>query len=310
MRFNYIDAHAHPNFAAFGKDRDEVIRRALEAGVLVNVVGTQKDTSRAAVEFAEKYDLPAATGAAQAGGVYATVGLHPIHTGKSFHDKEELGESLDDARDSGGFTSRGEVFDYEYYKKLAAHPKVVAIGECGLDYYRYNANTANGGNANTANKKQEEAFRKQIELAKEVEKPLMLHLRNGSGRSAYNDAFSILSTYNFQLATGRRPGNLHFFAGSIEEAKPFLDSGFTFSFTGVITFARNYDEIIRYLPLDRILSETDCPYAAPAPYRGKRNEPLYVTEVVKAIARIRNEDEEKVRMHILKNAKEFFGLVN
>ena len=303
---SFFDAHAHPNFAAFGKDRDEVIQRALDAGVLVNVVGTQKDTSKAAVELAERYE-----------GVYATIGLHPIHTGKSFHDEEELGPSFAEASEGKtGFTSRGEEFDYKYYRKLALHPKVVAIGECGLDYYRHNANDTNGDNANTANKKQEEAFRKQIELAIEVKKPLMLHLRNpstssgqdGSGRSAYDDAFSILTTYHLPLETGRRPGNLHFFAGTTDEAKPFLDAGFTFSFTGVITFARSYDEIIRYLPLERILSETDAPYVAPAPYRGKRNEPAYVVEVVKAIARIRNEDEKKVRAQLLKNTEEFFHL--
>lgn len=212
---------------------------------------------------------------------------------------QELGEPLDSARGKGGFTSRGEAFDYAYYKKLAAHPKVVGIGECGLDYYRENEDSGF--------RIQEKVFRRQIELAIEVGKPLMLHIRNGSGRSAYRDAFRILSTFNFQLETGRRPGNLHFFAGSIEEAKPFLDAGFTFSFTGVITFTRDYDEIIRYLPLDRILSETDSPYVAPAPFRGKRNEPLYVREVVDTIARIRGADEETVRPQILKNAERLFG---
>ena len=288
----FFDAHSHPNFAAFAQDRDEVIKRALKSGVFMNVVGTQKDTSKSALELAEKYE-----------GVYATVGLHPIHTGKSFHDKDEIGE--------GGkeFTSRGEEFDYEYYKKLASHRKVVAIGECGLDYYRHNANDANGDNADAANKKQEEIFRKQIELATEVKKPLMLHLRNGENRSAYKDAFAILKSYIINHTSGSSlRGNLHFFAGTTEEAKPFLDAGFTFSFTGVITFARSYDEIIRYLPLDRILSETDSPYVAPTPYRGKRNEPLYVIEVVKKIAEIRGEDVEKVCEQLVLNAVDFFQL--
>lgn len=282
MRF--FDAHSHPNFAAFEGDREEVVKRALEAGVFMNVVGTQKDTSRDAVELAEKYE-----------GVFATVGLHPIHTGKSFHDKKEIGEGGQE------FTSRGEEFDYDYYKKFAMHPKVVAIGECGLDYYRIEYGVLG------IEEKQKSAFQKQIELAIEVKKPLMLHLRNGFGRSAYKDAFKILTTYNLQLTT-RRPGNLHFFAGTREEAKPFLDAGFTFSFTGVITFARNYDEIIRYLPLDRILSETDAPYVAPAPYRGKRNEPLFVTEVVKKIAEIRGEDVEKVREQFVTNTLSFFRM--
>ena len=267
----FFDVHSHPNFADFDNDRDEVVRRALKNGVWLNVVGTQKDTSRAAVELAEKYE-----------GVFATVGLHPIHTGKSFHDKNELGE--------GGkeFTSRGEEFDYDFYKKLADNPKVVAIGECGLDYFR------------DTNKNQEEVFRKQIELAIEVKKPLMLHLRNGSGKSAYNDAFKL-------LAKNSR-GNLHFFAGTIEEAKPFLDVGFTFSFTGVISFTHDYDEIIKYLPLDRIMAETDCPFVAPVPHRGKRNEPAYVIETVKKIAEIRGADFEKVRAALRQNCLARFNL--
>ena len=284
MPAHFFDVHSHPNFAAFDKDRDETIKRALKSGVFMNVVGTQKDTSKSALELAEKYE-----------GVYATVGLHPIHTGKSFHDKDEIGEGGQE------FTSRGESFDYDYYKKLAIHPKVVAIGECGLDYFRIEYQVL------SIKEKQEVAFQKHIELAIEVKKPLMLHLRNGENRSAYKDAFSILKSFNFNLKSGR-PGNLHFFAGTIDEAKPFLDAGFTFSFTGVITFARSYDEIIRYLPLDRILSETDSPYVAPTPHRGKRNEPLYVIEVVKKIAEIRGEDLEKLKKQLLQNSLVFFNL--
>ena len=235
--------------------------------------------------------------------MYATVGLHPIHTGKSFHDKNEIGPSFAEVSEGKeGFLSRGEEFDYDYYKKLAMHPKVVAVGECGLDYYA----DRRGLDADKM-RKQEEVFRKQIELAIEVKKPLMLHLRNSSSHSAYKDAFDILNT-QYGIRNTNLRGNLHFFAGTTEEAKPFLDAGFTFSFTGVVTFARSYDEIIRYLPLDRILSETDAPYVAPAPYRGKRNEPLYVIEVVKKIAEIRSEDFESVRHQLLQNATGFFKL--
>jgi TatD DNase family protein len=297
----FFDAHSHPNFAAYKDDCDEVVRRALDAGVWLIAVGTQKDTSKMAVELAEKYKE----------GVYATVGLHPIHTSKSFRDEEELGKfsgqvprqsSGQAPRDktARGFVSRGEKFDYTIYRIVAKSPKVVAIGECGLDYYRI-------GNQESGIVKQEEAFRKQIELAIELDKPLMLHLRNGSGRSAYEDAFSILKSYNFNFKS-HPAGNLHFFAGSWEEAKPFLDIGFNFSFTGVITFARSYDDIIKKLPLDRIMAETDCPYVAPTPYRGKRNEPKYVEEVVKAIATIRGEDFERVRKTLVDNTLRFFGL--
>ena len=287
----FFDAHGHPNFIAYKDDRDEVIKRALDAGVWVGVVGTQQDTSKSAVELAGKYPE----------GVYAIIGLHPIHTDKSFHDEAELGE--------GGkeFTSRGEIFNTTIYRSMAKSPKVVAIGECGLDFYRLKFKDSSFKESEEVIKKQEENFRKQIELSIEVKKPLMLHLRNGQGISAYNHAFSILKSYNLNLKSGA-PGDLHFFAGSFEEAKPFLDIGFNFSFTGVITFTEDYDEIIKKLPLEKIMAETDCPYVSPIPYRGKRNEPKYVEEVVKAIARIRGEDFEKVRQTILDNTLKFFGL--
>src|SRR3989338_4740726 len=122
-----FDVHTHIQFAAYKDDADAVIQRALDAGVWMINVGTQRDTSRVAVEMAEKYPE----------GVYATVGLHPVHTDKSYHDPKELGVSdMEQATSDMGFTSRGEEFDYEYYKKLAEHPKVVGIGESGLDYYR------------------------------------------------------------------------------------------------------------------------------------------------------------------------------
>ncbi|KKU26984.1 MAG: Mg-dependent DNAse [Candidatus Magasanikbacteria bacterium GW2011_GWA2_46_17] len=279
---DFIDVHAHVNFAAFDADRDTVIKRALDAGVFVINVGTQQDTSRFAIETAEKYER----------GVYAIIGLHPIHTGKSYHDTKELGE--------GGkeFTSRGEVFDMSAYRTMAEHPKVVGIGECGLDYYRENEDSGF--------KIQEEVFRKHIELALDVKKPLMLHVRNGSGRSAYKDALAILKSYNLNLKS--TPCDFHFFAGGWEEAKEVLDAGFNLSFTGVITFARNYDEVIKNTPLDRIMSETDCPYVTPTPFRGKRNEPLHVREVAKKIAEIRGESFEIVKKQLVTNASRFFGL--
>jgi TatD DNase family protein len=151
-RMKYFDAHTHVNFVAYDGDREETIQRSEEHGVGMNVVGTQYDTSKSAVELAEKYEH-----------VYATIGLHPIHTSKSYHDEQELGE--------GGkeFTSRGEQFDISNYEKLAHSKKVVAIGECGLDYYRVDKKTKDV---------QVKAFVEQIELANRLQKPLMLHIRN------------------------------------------------------------------------------------------------------------------------------------
>ncbi len=272
-----IDAHTHIHFAAFKDDADAVIRRALDEGIGMILVGTQRDTSANAVAFAERYD-----------GVWATVGLHPIHTEVSHHDAQELGEAH---RGAGGFTSRGEDFDHEYYKKLAGHPKVVGIGECGLDYYRLGEETK---------KVQHEVFARQLELSREIRKPLMIHCRN-----AFGDLIAMLAP---RVAPGGAPGVIHFFSGTAADAERLLDLGFSFTFGGVVTFAREYDAAIRFIPLDRILVETDAPYVAPAPYRGKRNEPRYVAEVVRKIAEIKNEPYERVAAATVRNAAKVFGL--
>jgi len=278
----YIDIHNHVNFEAFNEDRDEVIRRALDNHTWVINVGTQLDTSKKAVEIANKYEE----------GVYAIIGLHPIHTGASYHDEQELGE--------GGkeFTSRGEIFDKKFYGELLkdkkANKKIVGIGECGLDYYRCTEETIT---------KQKEAFISQIELANEFNKPLMLHIRNNPKEKKYNayfDSLDILKQHS------KVKGNVHFFAGTWIEAKAYLDFGFTLSFTGVITFTDDYNEIIRNTPLDMIMSETDSPYVTPIPYRGKRNEPFYVKEIVKKIAEIKNLPEEEVALALIANARRVF----
>ena len=131
----------------------------------------------------------------------------------------------------------------------------------------------------------------------------MLHIRNNSKDSslnAYQDVLEILKEF-----PGVK-GDVHFFAGTLEDAKAFLDLGFSLSFTGVITFTHDYDEVIKNIPLDMIMSETDAPYMAPVPYRGKRNEPSYVKEIVKKIAEIKNQPEEEVARAIIANAKRVF----
>lgn len=280
MTPKYIDIHSHINFKAFDEDRDEVIKRALDADTWVINVGTQIDTSRKAVEMANQYKE----------GVYAIIGLHPIHTGASFHDEKELGE--------GGkeFTSRGETFDKDAYRKLLEDPKVVGIGECGLDYYRCDSESI---------EKQKKAFTLQIELANELGKPLMLHIRNNPENkelNAYSDALDILKEH------AKVKGDVHFFAGSVEDAKAFVDFGFTLSFTGAITFGKNYEEVIKSIPLDMIMSETDAPYVTPIPHRGKRNEPIYVSEVVKKIAEIKGLPEAEVAEAIISTAKRVFDI--
>ena len=279
----YFDAHTHAHFSAFENDWKEVIDRALKNNVWMINVGTQRDTSARGVHVARMYGE----------GVYAAVGLHPIHTDASWHDKNELGGS-DDAK---AFTSRGEEFDYAYYKTLAEDEKVVAIGECGLDYYRQSANSK------SQIEKQKNAFEEQIKLACEVKKPLMIHCRD-----AFEDLISTLVACR-RLLVAPYPGVIHFFTGTPDDAKKLLELGFSFTFGGVITFTRDYDEVIKIIPLDRILSETDAPYVAPVPYRGKRNEPSYVIEVVKKLAELKGVSMEVMRNQIFENAKRIFTLL-
>ena len=277
MNPKLIDSHTHVQFAAYQGDVDDVVGRSLGAGIWMVNVGTQLDTSKQAIALAEKYPE----------GVYATVGLHPIHTDKSFHDKEELGEGGEE------FVSRGEVFDYDGYKKLALHPKVVAIGECGLDYYRINDADSK--------EKQEAAFVQQIELARDVKKPLMIHCR-----SAFPDLISVLKANSSKLQAV--PGIIHFFSGTEPQASDLLNMGLFFTFGGVITFSHDYNEIIKSVPVSRMMLETDAPYVTPAPHRGKRNEPSYVAEVAKRLAEIKGVSLEEIQHHTNENARAIFGI--
>lgn len=265
MKYSYIDIHTHVNLEAFAGDFAEVSAHTLHEGVAYINVGTGEDTSARAVELVED-------------GVYATIGLHPVHVGRPLEE---------------GVTP--EVFDRAIYEALGKKAGVVAIGECGLDYFRVEKKTK---------EKQEEAFIAQIELANDLKKPLMLHIRDVQGSmEAYNDAIKLLKTHAQVL------GNVHFFAGTYEIAKQFWEMGYTTSFTGVITFANQYDETIQNAPIEMLHAETDAPYVAPIPFRGMRNEPLHVREVYKRIAELRGEDAETVRMALLANAERLFGCV-
>jgi len=280
----YFDIHTHVNFKAFDEDRDAVTERALEADTWMINVGTQVDTSRIAIDLAHKYPE----------GIYACVGLHPIHTDKSFHDEKELGEGGQE------FTSRGEIFNKDIYREMLKDEKVVAIGECGLDYYHMDSESI---------EKQKKAFIEQIELAQGFDKALMLHIRNPEDKSknAYADVAEILAKYPGIL------GVSHFFAGTVEDMKRFVEMGVYISFAGAITYKPkpeicDYISVIKETPLEFILTDTDAPYVAPMPYRGKRNEPAYVREIVKKIAEIKNLPEPEVAEAIVANAKRLFGI--
>jgi TatD DNase family protein len=276
MKLDLIDIHAHVNFNAFKDDGDEVIKRTLDRNIGMILVGSQYDTSKRAIEYAARYEH----------GVWASVGLHPIHLVEYRVDSSEVGGG------APGFKSRPEVFDYDKYKKLATRDKVVAIGECGLDYFRT-------GDSDSIRKNQHETFRAHVRLARELNKPLIIHCRD-----AYEDLHKIL----IEEKGGDVGGTIHFFAGTWTDAQKFLALGFHLSFTGVLTFARDYDETVKQAPLERIMVETDAPYVAPAPFRGKRNEPIYVKEIAKKMAEIRGIPYEELATATTENATRLFGL--
>lgn len=282
-----FDVHAHVNFKAFEPDGHEVIRRALDGGVGMILVGSQNTTSKRSVDYARRYRKEP---------VYAAVGLHPIHLEEMHVDDKELGQ------EGLGFTTRAEEFDYKYYKELANHPKVVAIGEVGLDYYRIENQELRI--------EQQRVFRKQIELALETKKALMVHCRK-----AHDDCIKILKEYFPLQATSYKlqalNGDIHFFEGTLEQAREYFKLGFTVSFTGVITFknAKHHQELVKALPIDHILLETDAPYLTPEPYRGKRNEPLYVKLVAAKVAELKGISVEEVERVTTSTAKKVFNLL-
>ena len=255
----FLDAHAHLQLREFDADREAVITRMEVAQTGAIMIGVDLETSRQALELAEAHE-----------NFWAAVGLHPND-------------------------NPNEVFDEVAFAHLAAHPKVVAIGECGLDYFR-------SGGTDQEKDAQKIRFERQIALAASVGKPLIIHCRNAhddmltmltDARSQYGDKLSII---------------IHFFTATGEIAQRYIDIGCYLSFPGPITYTAMYDDSIRLAPVDKILAETDSPFAAPVPYRGKRNEPVYVAEVVRKLALVRGEDVETLRAQILENTQRVFQL--
>jgi len=275
-----IDTHAHLNFNAYKGDAEEVIRRSLDADVWMINIGTKYDTSKKAVEIAQRYSE----------GVYAAVGLHPLHLNaglvKIKQDKEEI-----------AFNSREESFDTEIYKDLAKSEKVVAIGEIGLDYY-WKPKTKR--KLELFKEKQKEELLKQLRLAKELNLPVILHCR-----MAHQDLIEFLSN-NPEIKPEKAVA--HGFVGTSEELQKYLDLGFYIGYNGIIfknIEGINFEESIKKTPLDRILIETDCPYLTPLPIEG-RNEPLYVKYVAEQIAKIKNIGYGKISKITTENAKKLF----
>ena len=251
-----IDTHAHLDFPQFDKDRDKVIEQAFSSGLeaIINI-GVDLDSSEKSIKLVEKYK-----------NIYATVGFHP-------HDASKL---------------TGEAF--KELEKLASHPKVVAVGEIGLDFYR---------NLSPENV-QIKAFKVQIELAKKLKLPIVVHIRN-----AYKKALEIL-----RVDAAGLKGVLHCFSGDENEAKEALSLGFYLSFNGILTYKNSRSaELVKKIPLSSILTETDCPYLTPEPMRGKRNEPKLVRLVIEKVVQLSGSHTFKEIDEIFsQNAKRLFRL--
>lgn len=247
-----FDTHAHLNFNIYKDDSFKVIQRSLDNGVWMINVGSQYSTSKRAVEMAGKYPE----------GVYAAIGLHPIHV-------------------------REEEFSYEKYKALAQNKKAVAIGEIGLDYKSEYV---------LSKEKQKEVFLKQLDLAKELDLPVIIHCR-----MAHDDLIDELKAGN-----GGLRGVVHCFTGTWAQAQEYMDMGFYLGMNGII-FKMELEEVIKKASLDKILIETDCPYLTPPPESG-RNEPLFVKHVVEKIAKIKNLSYEEIAKITTQNAKLLFRI--
>ena len=250
-----FDTHAHMNDPAFDADREEMILGLKDKGVgTVMNVGCCLDSSKDCIAIAEKYPF-----------VYASVGSHP--------------DSADEVNE--------EVI--EQYRQMAKHPKVLAIGEIGLDYYY----------ETIPREVQQKAFRMQMELARQLDMPVIVHERN-----AHDDGMRIAK--EFKGVTGV----FHCYSGSAEMARQLVDMGWYIGFTGVLTFknARKAVETAERIPLERIVLETDCPFMAPEPFRGKRNDPGYLYRMAERLAEIRGISVEEVQEATTQNARRLYRM--
>jgi len=253
-----VDSHCHLNLHSFDKDFDEVAKRAFDNGVRIIVnTGTSIPSSRRAVELAQKYDSPA-------GEMYAILGVHPHHADKA--DVEFEGELQKDW--------------FENLKKMASEPKVIGIGEIGLDYHTYKSNGI------VDKKLQFDAFEKQIELAIELGLPLQIH-----NRLAGEDIIDVLKKYRTRLREA--PGMFHCFAGTFEVLQDALEMGFYIGFDGNVTYkgiapgeSVALSELAKKVPMNRIMTETDSPFLTPIPLRGQRNEPKNVIIIGEFLANL------------------------
>lgn len=281
----FIDTHTHVNLRAFKDDATETIQRSLDAGVGIINVGTQIDTSRQAVALLEQFPE----------NVYAAIGLHPSHTfSHDFEDEDEI-----------KFKTREEHFDAAIYRELAQNPRVVGIGECGLDYYRLPDNRDH----DEIKSLQRAAFKDQMNLAIELDKALCVHCRpSDNTQDAYEDMLEIIAQAKSENPNLRF--EIHCYTGNAENAKKFADLGAFIGLNGIITFDKTgrSKEVVAAIPLEAIILETDAPYLTPKSHRGQRNEPSYLPEVAQQIAEWKNVSLDEVAEITTANAKKLFQI--
>lgn len=266
-KFEIIDIHSHLQFPEFDFDREDVLAKMMENKIASIVVGTDFESSKKALDLAIGNE-----------NIFASIGLHPCDNVSEDFDKNKYQELINQDKEKN----------------------IVAIGECGLDYFHLDKSNLEILEKNK--KRQEKIFREQIVFALENDLALMIHARD-----AYTDILKILKEYKEKWGEKLR-GNVHFFAGSLEEAREFNALGFTISFTGVITFAKSYDEIIREIEIRNIQIETDAPFVAPKPYRGKKCESNMVVEVLNKISKLKNLEKEALKKALRENNKRVFGI--
>ena len=271
-----IDTHSHINFNAFKEDADLVVKNTLAENIWIINVGTKYETSKSAVEMAEKYEK----------GVFAAIGLHPMYAAAEFL-------KLKTDPDEGEFLIHEQEFNKERYKELVSSKKVVAIGEIGLDYYYKPKTTLK---LQEFKEKQKKIFLEQLDLARELRLPLILHCR-----MAHDEVIEILKY------RGENKGVIHCFTGNLKQKKKYINMGFYIGINGII-FKFNIDEVIREIPLEKIVVETDCPYLTPPQEVGKRNEPIFIKHTIQKIADLKNITFDEVCQKTTQNAKSLFKI--
>ncbi len=280
-----FDSHTHIHFPAFGDDVARIMEQAQQKELGMLTVGTLAPTNAAAVAFAEKYD-----------NVWAAVGIHPSHVHPlAFHDEHELavGETHQ------GIVQVDGAIDLSDLQQYLTHPKVVAIGEFGLDFYRLPEDVEA---AEKIKDEQRRAAAAHLALCSLHHKPAVIHCRD-----AHAEMQELIAD---EIAKGglARRGVIHCFTGTLEDAMCYIDLGFFISFSGIVTFAKSLQEVAKQIPLASMLVETDAPYLAPVPHRGKRNEPAFVADTVTCIAALRNISFDEVASQTVENGKGVFGL--